>query len=137
MSRLVFYHPSPEWNGLARVYLEVGKALAARGVTVAVACPPTSDVATACGMLDILPVEDCGAWHSDGVRLGYTLREYGCDAIVVAGDDAHLVAARAVRRAGRGAVFRRIRTGIATPITLRTRLKPFLFSIVTSCGLLG
>lgn len=122
MSRLVFYHPSPEWNGLARVYLEVGKALAARGVTVAVACPPTSDVATACGMLDILPVEDRGAWHSDGVRLGNTLREYGCDAIVVAGDDAHLVAARAVRRAGRGAVFRRIRTGIATPITLRTRL---------------
>ena len=47
MSRLVFYHPAPEWDGLARVYLEVGKALAARGVTVAIACPEGSHVAAA------------------------------------------------------------------------------------------
>lgn len=122
MSRLVFYHPSPEWDGLARVYLEVGKALAARGVTVAMACPGASLVASACGALDILPVDDRGSWFADGIRLSGTLREYGTDAVVVAGDEAHLMAAWAVRRAGRGSVFRRMRTGVATPVTVKTRL---------------
>ena len=122
MSRIVFYHPSPTWDGLARVYLEVGKALAARAVAVAVACPAFSDVADACGLLDILPIEERGTWFADGVRLSATLREYGSDAIVVAGDDAQLTAAWAVRRLGRGAVFRRMRTGIATPVTVKTRL---------------
>jgi Glycosyl transferases group 1 len=122
MSRLVFFHPSPEWDGLARVYVEVGKALAARGVTVAMACPPASAVASGAGVLEILPVEDRGAWFSDGIRFSTLLREYGSDAVVVAGDEAHLQAALAVRRAGRGAVFRRMRTGVATPITIKTRL---------------
>jgi glycosyltransferase involved in cell wall biosynthesis len=121
MSRMVFYHPSPDWDGLARVYLEVGKALAARAVAVAVACPAFSDVADACGLLDILPVDAHGSWFANGVRLSATLREYGSDAIVVAGDDAQLTAAWAVRRFGRGAVFRRMRTGVASPVTWRTR----------------
>jgi glycosyltransferase involved in cell wall biosynthesis len=122
MSRLVLYHPSPDWDGLARVYLEVGKALAARGVTVAVACPDDSDVKAACGLLDHLSVDARGAWFSDGLRLSATLREFGSDAIVVAGDDAHLMAAWAVNRARRGAVFRRMRTGIAAPVTVRTQV---------------
>ena len=113
MSRIVFYHPAPEWDGLARVYLEVGKALAARAVTVALACPEESDVAAACGVFEILPVQTRGSWFSDGIRLSATLREFVCDAIVVAGDDAQLLAAWAIRRSRRGAVFRRMRTGIA------------------------
>jgi glycosyltransferase involved in cell wall biosynthesis len=122
MSRLVFYHPAPEWDGLARVYLEVGKALAARGVTVAIACPEGSDVSVACSLLEHLNVEERGARFADSARLAVTLREFVCDAIVVAGDDAHLLAAWAVRRAGRGAVFRRMRTGIASPVTVKTRI---------------
>ncbi len=122
MSRIVFYHPAPEWDGLARVYLEVGKALAARAVTVAIACPDESDVAAACGVFEILPVENRGTWFSGGNRLAATLREFVCDAIVVAGDDAQLLAAWAIRRSKRGAVFRRMRTGIASPVTLKTRL---------------
>lgn len=122
MSRLVFFHPAPEWDGLARVYVEVGRALAARGVTVAVACPPGSAVAAGSAPLETLFFEDRGAWFGDGIRLSATLRDYSCDAVVVAGDEAHLCAAWAVRRAGRGAVFRRVRTGIATGITLKTRL---------------
>lgn len=118
----MFYHPAPEWDGLARVCLEVGKALAARGVTVAIASPAHSAVAAATQPLEQLIVEDRGAWFSDGLRLAATLREYVCDAIVVAGDDAQLVAAWAVRRSERGAVFRRMRTGIASPLTVKTRL---------------
>ena len=122
MSRIVFYHPAPEWGGLARVYLEVGKALAARGVTAAIACPTGSDVYQACEVLERLPVDNRGSWFSDGLRLAATLREFVCDAIVVAGDDAQLLAAWAIRRSGRGAVFRRMRTGIAAPVTLKTRV---------------
>lgn len=122
MSRLVFFHPSPEWDGLARVYAEIGTALAARGVSVAMVCPAGSTVASGCGILDILPFEDRGAWFGDGIRLGTLLREYGSDAVVVAGDQAQLMAAWATRRAGRGAVFRRMRTGVASPITMTTRL---------------
>lgn len=122
MSRIVFYHPAPKWDGLARVYLEVGKALAARGVTVAIACPQGSDVAAACDVLEQLSVEDRDAWFSDGLRLAAALREFMSDAIVVAGDDAQLLAAWAVRRSGRGSVFRRMRTGIASPVTVKTRL---------------
>jgi glycosyltransferase involved in cell wall biosynthesis len=122
MNRLVFFHPSPEWDGLARVYVELGRALAARGVTVVVACPGGSTVAAACAPLDVLPVEDRGSWFSDGIRFGSALKEFGADAVIVAGDEAHLLAAWAVRRSGRGAVLRRMRTGIAAPITLKTRL---------------
>jgi hypothetical protein len=122
MSRLVFYHPSPEWDGLARVYVEIGRALAARGVTVGMACPAGSAVASGSTSLDLLPVEDRGSWFSDGIKFSATLREYGSDAVVVASDDEQLLAAWAVRRAGRGAVFRRMRTGVAAPVTVRTRL---------------
>ncbi len=122
MSRLVFFHPSPEWDGLARVYVEIGKALAARAVTVAIVCPGGSPVALGCSPLDILPFDDRGSWFSDGIRLSQTLRDFGSDAVVVAGDEAHLLAAWAVRRSGRGAVFRRMRTGVASPVTLKTRL---------------
>lgn len=122
MSRVVFFHPSPEWDSLARVYLETGKALAARGVTVGIACPAGSPVAAACAVFDRLPFDDRGAWFSDGLRLAPLLRDYGCDATIVAGDDAHLVAAWAVRRSGRGAVLRRIGSGTEAPVTVRTRL---------------
>ncbi len=122
MSRLVFYHPAPEWDGLARVYLEVGKALAARGVTVAMACPEQSEVEAACGSIETLAVDDRGSWMTNRARLSGILREFGSDAVVVAGDDAHLLAAWAANRANRGAVFRRMRTGVATPVTVRTKL---------------
>ncbi len=122
MSRLVFFHPSPEWDGLARVYTEIGTALGARGVSVAMVCPAGSAAASGAGILDILPFEDRGAWFNDGIRLGAMLREFGSDAVVVAGDEAQLLAAWAVRRAGRGAVFRRMRTGVASPVTMATRL---------------
>jgi glycosyltransferase involved in cell wall biosynthesis len=122
VSRLVFYHPAPEWSGLSRVYLEMGRALRARGVEVALACPSPSDVATVSTELPVLPIVDRGAWFSDGVRFAATLREFAADAVVVADDDPHLVAAWAVRRSGRGAVFRRMRTGVAAPVTVKTRL---------------
>lgn len=122
MSRIAFFHPSPAWDGLARVFLETGKALAARGTTAALICPPASEVATACAALDVLPFEPRGSWFADGLRLSLTLREYGCDALMVAGEDEHLLAAWAVRRAGRGAVLRRMRTGASGALHLRTRL---------------
>ena len=122
MSRIVFFHASPEWDGLARVYLEMGKALAARGVTVGIVCPPASPVAEACRALDVLPFAERGSWFADGLRLALLLREYGCDALMVADEEEHLLAAWAVRRSGRGAVLRRIRTGVAADVTFRTRL---------------
>jgi len=122
MSRIAFFHPSPDWDVLARVYLEMGKALAARGITAAIICPPASAVASACAALDVLPFERRGSWFADGIRLSLTLREYGGDALMVAGEDEHLLAAWAVRRSGRGAVLRRVRAGAARDIGLKTRL---------------
>ncbi len=122
MSRIAFFHPSPEWDGQARVCLEIGKALAARGITVAIICPPGSAVAAACAAMNVLPFEGRGSWFTDAMRLSVTLREFGCDALMVTGEDEHLLAALALRRSGRGAVLRRMRTGVATDLTIRTRL---------------
>ena len=122
MSRVVFFHPTPEWDALARLYLETGRALTSRGVTVGIACPAASPVAQALGTFDLLPFDDRGSWFYDGLRLGAVLRDYGCDALLVADDDAHLVAAWAVRRSGRGAVLRRIGGAMSTAVSMRTRL---------------
>ena len=122
MSCIAFLHPSPAWDGLARVYLEMGRALTARGITAGIVCPPDSPVASACGALDLLPFEMRGSWLADGTRLSLVLRQYGCDALMVAGEDEHLLAALAVRRSGRGAVLRRIRAGTTSDLTIKTRL---------------
>lgn len=126
MKQLVFLHPSPAWDGLARVYLESGRALQARGVQVGMACPPASDVASACAALDLLPFAPRDTWFSDTMRLASTLKEYRAHAVVVQGDAAHLMAARAINRNGRGAVIRRMPTGARTPITLSTRYATWL-----------
>jgi len=122
MSRIVFLHPAPQWDGVARVYVEIGRALAARGVAAAMACPGASTVASACTGLDVLPFEDRGAWLSDARQLGALLREYGADAVMVAGESEHLQGALAMRRIGRGVVLRRMTAGSASPLTFRTRL---------------
>jgi glycosyltransferase involved in cell wall biosynthesis len=122
MNRIVFYHPSADWAGLARVYLEMGLALKARGVEVAIACPSPSVVATVCSALTVLPFVETNSWFSDGSRLATILRDFEADAVVVADDEPNLVAAWGVRRSGRGAVLRRMRTGISSPVTLKTRL---------------
>ena len=122
MNRVVLYHPGAQWSALARVYLEIGRALASRGVTVAMACPAVSDVAQASATLEILPVTTRGSWWTDGLRLGMTLRDYDADAVVVADDDAHRTAAWAVRRSGKGVVFRRMPAGMLVPPTLTGRM---------------
>ena len=122
MTRIVFFHPDPAWDGLARVYIELGQALLARGARVAVACPAGSSVAEGAGGLEMLPVDVRGSFFADATRLTAVLRGFRSDAIVVAGDDAHLLAATAVRRTGRGVVVRRVRTGVAAPLGFRTRL---------------
>lgn len=126
MKQLVFHHPSPAWDGLARVFLETGRALQARGVQVGMVCPPASDVAAACDGFDLLPFEPRGSWYSDGKRLAVVLKDYRAHVIVVTGDDAHLVAARAINRNGRGAVIRRMPTGATDPITLAARYATWL-----------
>ena len=122
MSRLVFFHPSPLWDGVARVYVEIGRALAARGVTAAMVCPGGSTVASACTGLEVLPFDARGAWLSDARRLGVLLREYGADAVMVANESQQLQAAVAVRRSGRGVVLRRMMADAASALTFRTRL---------------
>ncbi len=122
MSCIAFFHPSPAWDAQARVYLEMGRALSARGITAGIVCPPASAVASACAALDVLPFEMRGSWFADGARLSHVLRQYGCDALMVAGEDEHLLAALAVRRSGRGAVLRRIRAGTTSDLTIKTRL---------------
>ena len=109
MSRIVFYHPSPRWNGVARVYTEIGRALAARGVTAAMACPAASAVAAACTGLEVLPFDDRDSLLSDALRLAVLLREFGADAVMVNNESEHLLAAFALRRNGRGVLFRHLR----------------------------
>jgi len=122
MSRLVFFHPDPLWDGLSRLYVELARALRARGVTVAIACPPASPMASAVGDLDVLPFESRAAWVSDTLRFATTLREFKADAVLVSDDAPHRMAAWALRRNGRGIVLRRMRSAVATPITLGTRI---------------
>ena len=122
MSGIAFLHASPEWDGLARVYLEIGKALAARGIVATIICPPGSPVASACAALEVVPFEPRGSWFSDGLRLGVILREHACDALMVAGEKEHLLAAWGVRRSGRGAVLRRMQAGATSDLTMTTRL---------------
>ncbi len=122
MTRLVFFHPDPQWDGLSRLYLELARALGSRGVTVAVACPPDAPVATALGDLDVLPFVARGSWIGDMLRFATTLREFRADAVLVSDDAPHLMAAWALRRNGRGIVLRRMRSGVATPITTFTRV---------------
>ncbi|MCC7054040.1 MAG: glycosyltransferase family 4 protein [Gemmatimonadaceae bacterium] len=123
MKQIMFFHPSPEWDGLARVFVEAGHALAARGVTVGIACPPASDVASGCTAFDLLPFEPRESWFGDTMRFATMVREFRANTVVVAGDEAHALAAWALRRNGRGtAVLRRMPTGIVSPVTFRTRL---------------
>jgi Glycosyl transferases group 1 len=122
MTQIVFFHPLPAWDGLARVFVEAGLALKARGTNVAVACPPASEAASGCAALDILPFESRESWFTDAIRFASVVREYRADAVVVTGDDAHVLAAWALRRNARGAVIRRMPTGVITPVTFRTRL---------------
>ena len=122
MSRIVFHHPSPRWNGVARVYTEIGRALAARGVTAAMACPAASAVAAACTGLEVLPFDDRDSLLSDALRLAVLLREFGADAVMVDNDSEHLLAAFALRRNGRGVLFRRMSHGSASPLSFSARL---------------
>ena len=111
--RVLFFHSGREWSGTARVLAEAATGLAARGLQVTFVCRPGSAVEerlSATGY-DIIPLDMDGSWRSVAWRLRKVITEKFVEVVVVHTAEEHLVAAAAVRAAGRGAVVRRTPAG--------------------------
>jgi hypothetical protein len=108
--RVCFHHAGMEWSGSARAFAEAARALGSRGYEVTMACREGTDVErrwSAAG-LDVIPLTATrslwrAAWELRGV-----LRSRFVEAVFVHTELEQLVAAAAVRLAGRGAVVRRV-----------------------------
>lgn len=111
--RLAFLHSAAEWDGHARVFATVARALSERGHDCWFIAPSGSEAAMQAvergtRLLALPPGQ--GA-----LRASRTIRSLlppdFADAIYVHRDDEHLMAALAVRAAGRGQVVRRVGAG--------------------------
>lgn len=111
--RVLFFHSGREWSGSARVLAEAATGLAARGLQVTFVCRPGSAVEERLSAIgyDIIPLDMDGSWRTVAWRLKRVIAEKFVEVVVVHTAEEHLVAAAAVRAAGRGAVVRRTSAG--------------------------
>ncbi len=110
--RLVFVSESGLWMGSARVFTTVAHALASRGHEVTIATPGNSElmrIATrsAARTIELGEVDERVRWKD----LLAVLEERGHDAVFVHTDTEHLMAARALKKLGRGTLVRRVPAG--------------------------
>jgi glycosyltransferase involved in cell wall biosynthesis len=125
VTRLLAVFPAPAWSVEARVQLDLLVGLARRGVGVVVATPRGGTVAQAAEAagLPVTPHEPGEAgWLRHGGLLAEAMVAHDVDALLVGDEATHLAAARAVRQAGRGVIFRRVPTGAPLARSLRTRV---------------
>ncbi len=118
--RTLFYHTSPHWTGASRAFAEAAQGFVARGEPVTIACradSPAEESFIRVG-LDVAPLPPVGsvgraAWH-----LRKVLKEKFIEVVFLHTEREHLVAASAMRLAGRGTVIRRLPAGY---VPARTR----------------
>ena len=111
--RALFYHPSPLWNGRARVFLAAARGLAARGWHVTYATAPEGEPrrrALAAGLPAIGVDPEAHPVLGSG-ELARAVRDHFVEVVFVHGERDQLAAAGAVWRASRGAVVRRLGAG--------------------------
>ena len=121
--RALFLNGGVAWDGAARIYTTVARALADRGHTTWLAAPAGSEAATqavARGVSIIALPERRGA-RADAKRLRQDLSREFVDVIFVHSDAEHVAATLAVRAAGRGGIVRRIAAGERLALTWRSR----------------
>jgi glycosyltransferase involved in cell wall biosynthesis len=111
--RVLFFHSGREWSGSARVLADAARGLTERGMAVTFVCRPDSAVeerlhTTGC---DLVTIDMEGSWRGVSWRLRRVILEKQADVVVVHTPVEHLVAAAAVRTAGRGVVVRRVPAG--------------------------
>lgn len=121
--RVLFMHAAPEWDGRARVFAIVARALADRGYDTWVAAPAGSEVSTqvvAAG-INLLALPHRRGTVADTRQLRALLPRDFVDVAFVHSEHEHLVAALAARWAGHGMVVRRVAAGERLTIGWRSR----------------
>ncbi|HZF66822.1 MAG TPA: glycosyltransferase family 4 protein [Gemmatirosa sp.] len=122
--RALFYHPSAEWNGRARVFLAAARGLAAQGWNVTFATAPEGEPrrrVLAAGLPAVGVDPDAGMVSRSG-ELAAALRDHFVEVVFVHGERDQLAASTAVWRASRGAVVRRVGAGDALALGRSVRL---------------
>lgn len=121
--RLTFFQTTREWTGGSRVFATVAHALAARGHETAIVGPEGSDVVRIArkGQARVFEIPATRRPGRDVSSLGECLAAFPADTVFLHGDYAHLVAATALARAGKGTLVRRLGAGEVLEPTRRTR----------------
>lgn len=121
--RVLFVCEGTTWSGGARVFASAARGLASRGWETRVACIQSGAIhARLLRMgVDSVTLPAHGRWVRASGRLVDAMRR-GVDAVFVHTDAEHVHAAVASRRAGRGAVVRRLGAGAGFTATGSVRL---------------
>ncbi|MBW7934482.1 MAG: glycosyltransferase family 4 protein [Gemmatimonadaceae bacterium] len=111
--RACFVVHDPSWCGATRAFADAATLLAARGYETCFAAPSQSDAERALRAAghDAIGVATGGGWVRQGWHLRRVIAARLTEVVFVHTDREHLVAAAAVRLAGRGAVVRRTAAG--------------------------
>lgn len=111
--QLLFVHSDDVWSGRTRVFVTVAHALAARGYSTALALPADSDVARIArkSQAKVLELPPRRSARVDAKALAEHVTQQRSDTVFVHGDYDHVCVAKALKRAGRGALVRRVAAG--------------------------
>lgn len=118
--RVLFYTSTPEWSGSVRAFAAAAAGLTARGWQVVFACPAGSAVEERLpyDRYAVVPLPPGGSAARQAARLRRLIVDHLIEVVFVHTELEQVVAAMAVRSAGRGAIVRRVPPGV---IALRTR----------------
>jgi Glycosyl transferases group 1 len=113
MMRVLFLHGGPSWDGAARVFASVARALAERGHETWFAAPAGSEASSQAVQrgTPLLPLPQRRSARGDAAVVRSQLPRDFVDVVFVHDDREQLAAALAVRQAGRGGVVRRVAAG--------------------------
>jgi hypothetical protein len=122
--RILFYEPAADWSGRVRAFHDGGRALAARGYEVLYAVTPGSELQAHCEAQKLPTVALDGDTPAPlrARALRRVITGFYADVVFVHGQSDHLVAAMAVRLAGRASVVRRVEWGRSPALGRRTWL---------------
>ncbi len=133
---VLFYHASPAWTGGARVFVAAARGMAPEGDRATYACPAPGLIAerAAAAGCDVAPIDPAASVPVACWSLRRVLAHRLVEAVFVQTEREHLIAALAIRLAGRGGVVRRtpvgarLETGTDTRLALRLASSGFVFA---------